>query len=189
MRLTGCLGCARWLGDPTGTHGHLWGPTGTYGCLWGPYGDLWGSIGTFGDLWGVLGTFGDLWGRMGTFSGFSPFSFFKLFHVCFPTPLFLYLFHRWGASTSCTPILDPPPPSSKHDLHHTYQTSCCIHCKHNMPHQTFDIGLYTQSCLAAPISPIFYQLEVKSFGWIGYIRCVEAMCNVAPLNLMICGLI
>ena len=41
----------------------------------------------------------------------------------------------------------PPPPFIQASyLYETYHTSCCIHCKHNMPHQTSDIRhqiLYT----------------------------------------------
>ena len=122
-----------------GTYGDLWEPMGTLGVLWGP-------IGSYGEFWGPLGTYRDLWGRMGTYGDFIRILvFFQLFHVglIFSQPLYFFIFFLGGFLHT---HFDPSPPflqASK--LHQTYHTSCCIHCKHSMPHQTSDIRLYTQS--------------------------------------------
>ena len=96
---------------PMAACGDLWGPMGTYGGLWGPIGangDLWGPMGAYGDLWGPIGAYGDLWG-----GGHQLFA------------------HPFGH--------EPPPPFLQAaDLYQTYHTSCCIHRKNNMPHQTSD---------------------------------------------------
>ena len=82
-----------------------------------------------------MGAYGDFF-RTLVFSSFS-------FSVIFPNPFILYFFSWVGF---CTPILSPPPPLLQaSNLYQTYHSSCCIHCKHNMPHRTSDIRLYTQS--------------------------------------------
>ena len=130
-----------------GAHGDLWGPMGPLGT----YGDLWGPMRTLGELWGPMGSFGDLWGRMGTYA------FFRIlvvqFFPAFPSWLDLsetldFFFSRVGGINFLHTHFDtnaPPPPFLQASyLYQTYHTSCCIHCKHNMPHQTSDIRLYTQ---------------------------------------------
>ena len=81
-------------------------------------------MGTFGDFWGPIGTFGELLGPMGTY-GVGGITFL---HTHFDT--------------------NPPPPrpflQASH-LYQTYHTSCGVQCKNNMPYQTSDITLYTQS--------------------------------------------
>ena len=87
----------------------------------GSHGDLSGPMVTFGDLWGPIGTYGELLGPMGTYGvGGS-----KFFHTHFDT--------------------NPPPPPrpflQASDLYQTYHTSCCVHCKNNMPYHTSNITL------------------------------------------------
>ena len=98
----------------------------------GTYGGLWRPMGAYGDLWGPIGTYGDLSGPMGTY-GVGGINFL---HTHFDTP---------------------PPFLQALDLYETYHTSCCIHCKNNMPHQTSDIRPYTQSC-HGPVRTLFLGL-------------------------------
>ena len=152
--------CGLW--GPMGTYGDLWGPVGTYGYVWGPlghYGDLWGPMGssghlwepmqTYGGLWGPLGTYMDLWGRMGTYGDFFRIMCFAAFS-CFldlSQSRYLFIFLLGGFSHTHH---DPPPFLQASNLYHTYHTSCCIDCKHNMPHQISHIRLYTQSSATSP---------------------------------------
>ena len=142
------------LWGPMATCWHLWAPMGTYGRLWGPvgtYGGLWGLIGTYGGLWGPIRTYQDLWGPMGTFG--DPLA-----------PMGTYG-GLWGPMGTCGvggdqflhTHFDTPPLVQASDLYSTYHTSCCIHCKNNMPHQTSDIKLYTQSC-HGPVGTLFLGL-------------------------------
>ena len=103
-----------------GTYGGLWGPI-------GPYGDLWGPMGTFGDPLAPMGTYGDLSGPMGTYGVVG----INFLHTHFDTNA-------------------PPPFLQASNLYQTYHTSCCIHCKNNVPHLTSDIRLYTQSFIHNP---------------------------------------
>ena len=118
------------LSGPMGTNGDVWGTIGTYGDLRGlvgTYGDLWGPIRTYGDLWGPIGTNGELLGPMGTY-GVGGINFL---HTHFDTP-------------------PSRPFFQASDLYPTYQTSCCVHCKNNMPYQTSNIRPYKECCHPPP---------------------------------------
>ena len=119
-----------------GTYGGLWGPMGAYGDRLGPLGayvDLWRPMGTYEDLSGPLVTYGGLCGPIGTHGellgptgtdGLRGIIFLKIHFDTNPARPFLQASY----------------------LYQTYHTSCCVHCKNNMPYQTSDIRLYTQAC-------------------------------------------
>ena len=95
------------------TFGDPLAPMGGYGGLCGPmgaYADLSAPMGTYGGLCGPLGTHWHLRGPKG--GGHQLFA------------------HPFGHQ--------PPPFLQASNLYQTYHTSCCIHCKNNMPHQTSD---------------------------------------------------
>ena len=119
-----------------GAYGDLWGPIGTYGDLWGlvgAYWGLWGPIGANGDLWGPMGTYGDLWGPMGTYRG-------QWGHMGTYGDLWgpMGTYGVGGINFLHTHLDTPPPFLQASDLYQTYHTSCCIHYKNNMPHETSD---------------------------------------------------
>ena len=100
--------------------------------------DVWGPVGAYGGLWGPVEAYGGLWGPMGACGDL------------------------WGGGINFLHThFDTKPPSflQASDLYQTYHTSCCIHRKNNMPHQTSDIRLYTQSC-QGPIRTLFLGLIV-----------------------------
>ena len=118
-----------------GTFGYPLAPMGTSGGLWVP-------MGAHGDLWGPMGAYGDPLAHTGTYGDVS-------------APMWTY---GVGAITFLHTHFDTPPPFVQ--ASDVYQT----HCKNNMPHQTSDIKLYTQS-RHGPVRTLF----------LGLILCVVPM--------------
>ena len=77
---------------------------------------------------------------------------FNDFSIVSSPPFLFFHLGGWGQiwfrhSFSQLPlVIRPPRPTCNRQEH---QTSSCIECTHNIPYQTSNITLYTQSCTIA----------------------------------------